>query len=248
MFATDLFQQVYAPVIAAWSRALPAIEAEYARQLASMTTDAPADAINDAERELERLFILLRPHLDRWALGIEKWHRGKWRGAVLSATNVDLATLIGPDDVRQTVQATIDWNVSLVKDVSAQIRSRIANEVFTGMREVKPAREVAKAIREAVGMGRKRSLLVASDQLSKITSQLADERRREAGIDVWKWRHSGKLHPRAEHLARDGNYYSDTPGGAGAIVDGQTVASPPEDRPGQLPYCGCRSQSVIVWD
>lgn len=83
-------------------------------------------------------------------------------------------------------------------------------------------------------MGRARSVRIASDQLSKITSSLAEERRREAGIDTWRWRHSGKRHPRADHVARNGKEYTDE--------------TAPKDRPGQLPYCGCRGQAVITLD
>jgi len=206
--------------------------------------------LDDALAEFDRLFILLRPNLRRWAVQVETWQRGKWRGAVLSATKVDLDTLIGPDDVAQTLEQATEWNASLVKDVSQQARQRIATAAFDGLRNRTPAREVAATIREAVGMSRTRSLLIASDQLSKTTAALASERRRQAGLDVWEWKHSGKLHPRSWHRQRDGFYYSDNPGRVGTVIDGKTVMAAPEagDLPGRLPYCGCRELSVMVFD
>jgi SPP1 gp7 family putative phage head morphogenesis protein len=153
---------------------------------------------------------------------------------VLSATGVDIGTLIGPEDVRATVAAYMEWNASLIRDISAQARQRISNAVFAGLQARTPAREVAKQIREATGMARDRSIRVASDQLSKITSSLADERRREAGLTSWKWRWSRKKHGRKEHIAREGKIYTD--------VDA------PEDLPGQLPFCGCRQLAVINLD
>lgn len=235
--ATDLFRSAFLPVIQTWEAAIPAIVAEYERTLSAMTTDAPADVeaqLSFVEQEVNRLLLVLTPRLRDWALRVERWQRGKWRGAVLSATGVDLQTLIGPEDVRETLETTINWNVALVKDVSAQAQQRISNAVFSGLNERKPSREVAKEIREATGMARRRSINIASDQLSKVTSALADERRREAGIDTWKWHHSGKLHPRAEHQARNGKEYTD--------------ATAPADLPGRLPFCGCRSQAVLTFD
>lgn len=235
--ATDLYRACYRPIIQAWERALPSISAEYERTLSQMTTDAPADidaALNDVSEEVRRLVLSLTPSLRDWALRVERWQRGKWRGAILSATGVDLQTMIGPEDVRQTLEAAINWNVNLIKDVSDQARQRISNSVFSGLNERKPATEVAKEIREVVGMGRNRARRIASDQLTKVTSALASERRREAGIEAWRWRHSGKAHPRLDHQARSGKEYTD--------------ATAPSDLPGRLPFCGCREQAVVKFD
>jgi SPP1 gp7 family putative phage head morphogenesis protein len=106
--------------------------------------------------------------------------------------------------------------------------------IYDGLRNNKPAREVAKELRAAVELGKARSIRIASDQLAKVTSALADERRREAGIDSWIWLHSGKRHPRIEHVARNGKEYNDK--------------KPPPEMPGQLPFCGCRSQAVVNFD
>ncbi|MBH0112721.1 hypothetical protein I5E68_07120 [Novosphingobium sp. YJ-S2-02] len=235
--ATDLYRACYLPVVQTWSAALPAIENAYARSLSELTTDAPADVkaeIDGAAEQVNRLLLLLTPQVRDWALRTERWYRGKWRGAVLSATGVDLDTMLGASDMRAPLETHIEWNTALIKDVSAQAQQRIGNAVFDGLRNRTPAREVAKTIREAVDMGRDRSTRIASDQLNKLSSALADERRREAGIETWRWRHSRKAHPRADHKARDGNEYTD--------------ATAPEDRPGQQPYCGCRAQAVITFD
>lgn len=248
MFAGDLYRGAYAPVIALWASAIPVIMAEYERTQAAQTQDSPADIqgkIADAERRLSILSITLTPFIERWALRVEQWTRGKWRNAVLSATNVDIGQIIGPLDARQTVESAINYNVALVKDVSAEAQRRMTAIIYDGLRGNKPAREVAKELREAVGLGRARSVRIASDQLSKLTSSLADERRRDAGITAWKWLHSGKLRGRADHIARNGNIYSDDLADVGQTLEGQTVKAPPEDRPGQLPFCGCRSQSVL---
>lgn len=252
-FATDLFRSCYLPVVEAWTEGATSIVAEYERSLSELTTDAPGDierVLSALAGELSRLVLTLTPRLRDWTVRVERWQRNRWRGAVLSATGVDLLTMLGPETARRSLDQTIAWNTELIADVSAQVRQRVSSAVFSGLQERRPAREVAKQISEAVGMARSRSLRIASDQLSKLSGELADERRREAGISCWKWRHSGKRHPRETHRAREGRIYSDDPARVGTVVDGQTVAAPPPpgDLPSRPPYCGCRSQSVIVFD
>lgn len=253
VLATDLYRAVYAPVVALWSRTAERVIAEYERSLSAITTDAPVDLqalLDEADSDLQRLVILLNAALTDWSVKVESWQRGKWRGAVLSALDVELGTLIGPEDARQTLAEYIEWNTSLVKDVSAQVRQRIANAAFTGLTQRLPARDVAKTIREATGMARDRSQRIASDQLSKLSSALAAERRRDAGLDVFEWRHSRKRHGRADHIPRDGKYYSESADRVGTEVDGKTVlAAPPKgDRAGEPPYCGCRELGVLIFD
>lgn len=249
--ATDLYRATYARVISAWNAALPAINDAYARSLSELTTDAPADVraeIEGAAEQINRLILLLTPQIREWALSVEKWQRGKWRGAVLSATGVDLETMLGPADVRASLETSIEWNTSLIKDVSDVTRQKIGNAVFDSLRNRTPAREVAKTISDSVGMSRKRSTRIASDQLNKLTSSLAEERRREAGLSDWEWVHSQKAHPRAQHVARNGNYYTDDPSRVGKVLNGKTLLAPPPDRCGQEPYCGCRPRAIISFD
>lgn len=250
---TDLYLSAYRPVTQLWSRWAEQIIAEYERSLSALTTDAPIDIqnlIDQADGEFQRILIEIAAALEQWGLRVEAWQRGKWRGAILSATGVDLATLLGPADVRETIEQYLAWNTALVKDVSAQAQKRMSDAVFSGLTQRLPAREVAASIRDAVDMSRKRSIAIASDQLSKMTSELARERTRQAGLDVFAWHHSRKAHPRANHKARDGHLYSENADRVGATVDGKVVeqAPPKGDRAGEPPYCGCRERGVLVFD
>lgn len=251
--ATDLYLSAYDPVVRLWRQAGDRLDTEYARTLSALTTDSTADMsgiLDEADDLFTRLLLRLEPLLRDWMLRTERWHRRKWVAAVQSAASVDLSTMLGAEEVRETLGDYIRWNVALVKGVGAQARKRLSDIVFAGVTNRTPAREVAASIREVHGMTRRRALGIASDQLSKVTSALADERRRQAGIDVWEFLHSGKLHPREEHKARNGHYYTDNPDRIGQVVDGKTIEAPPppDDRPGRKPYCGCRARSVLIFD
>lgn len=228
---------VRAPAL--WQAAEPRIVAAYARTLGEMgaITDSPADIereLGSIADEITRLLFELTPALRDWSLRQERYVRGRWQANVLSAAGVDLTTVIGPADMRDPLAIWLERNLSLVRSVSDDTRARIGDIVFRGLNARTPARDVAKEISEATGMGRRRAQRIASDQAAKLTASLADERRRQAGVEQWKWRHSGKLHPREEHIRRDGKLYSD--------------GKPPADMPGQLPFCGCVQQPVLMLD
>lgn len=87
---------------------------------------------------------------------------------------------------------------------------------------------------------------MAADQNVKLSSALNEERRRQAGITSWSWVHSGKVHFREEHKARDGLLYSEDPGKVGDKYQGKRIRKPPADKPGELPWCGCTSRAVLI--
>jgi uncharacterized protein with gpF-like domain len=237
--AQNLFA-IYARVVSAWKDALERINAAYAKTLSEITTDSADDirsAMDAVDAEIQRIVLLLTPDLRQWALGIERVQRDKFVSSVLSASAVDLNTVLTAGDMNDTLQAAIEWNVSLIKDVSDETRRRIANAIFAGLTARMPAVDVAKEIQEAVAMSRARALRIAGDQTVKLGERLNRARQEQAGVTKFKWRHSAKRHPRSWHLARDGKVYP---------WEGSGI--PADDMPGVPPLCGCTAQGVITFD
>jgi SPP1 gp7 family putative phage head morphogenesis protein len=58
---------------------------------------------------------------------------------------------------------------------------------------------------------------------------------KQAGLDEYQWQHSGKLHYRPHHRARDGKIFK------WGEID-------PLDMPGIPPFCGCKKRAVIRFD
>lgn len=245
--ATDLYQSCYRPVVQTLAAFQVRLMAEYERSLAQLTTDSATTLegeMDGLDGLLRRLVLELTPRLRNWLLRTERWHRGKWRGAVLSATGVKLDTMLTAGDVNETLDTFLARNTALVKDVGDQARGRMSDAVFRGLTARLPAREVAKDIRKAVDMSRRRALGIASDQLSKAASALDGERMKQAGITEFKYVHSGKLHARPWHKARDGKIYNLE---TRQEVGGDDVIEA-DDMPGVPPWCGCRKQAHISFD
>lgn len=217
----------------------------------SVLNDAPSDqasAIAGAERDATRLILEFTNGLRDWILRVERWHRAKWTAAVESSTTINLSSILTTTEVTETMETFLERNVALVRNVSDQARGRISDAVFRGYQERRPAREVAKDISEATGLARKRSLGIASDQNSKISAALDRTRRDEAGLSLFRYRHSGKLHARPWHKVRDGKIYDSATGkqveADGSPKSGGDVIAA-DDRPGMPPWCGCREQAYL---
>jgi uncharacterized protein with gpF-like domain len=231
---------IYYQVVNTWSDAKAKIMAEYEKTLNELQTDSAASTGNEIDsvaEEIRRLVLLLTPDLRRWALRVEAVHRGKWVRNIMSATSVDLSTILSPDDVADTVEASLEWNTALIRDVSDETRRRIANSVFAGFQRRAPAAEIAKEISASVGLARARSRRIAADQSVKLGARLNRARQIQAGLTSFKWRHSGKVHPRSWHLARNDKVYP---------WEGSGI--PADDMPGVPPFCGCTAQGVVTFD
>jgi SPP1 gp7 family putative phage head morphogenesis protein len=234
--ANDL-AAIYAPAWQVWRDHEAAIMAAYDPKPLTdrLTTDSPEQAqteIDSAARDfLSRLLVEITPALRRWVVRAERIHREKWASAIEAGTGIDLSTILTSGETQETVEAFVQRNVALVRNVSDQAQSRISDAVFRGYQNRTPAREVAKEVREATGMARARSIRIAGDQNAKLSAALDLERQAEAGLEQYRWRHSHKAHPRAEHQARDGKLFK--------------LGEPAGDTPGQAPFCGCRAEAWI---
>ena len=167
-----------------------------------------------------------------WANQMVQWHTRRIVQNLKYAGNVDLASeLFSP--AGNTVADALARNASLVRNVSDETRAKIADIVFRGVQGRIPAREVAKEIAAATGIARKRALRIASDQAVKLSAALDRQRMRDLGFTSFEWRHSGKLHYRDWHKARNGKVFS---------LDDPKLRG---DMPGDLPFCGCKSQATM---
>jgi len=210
---------------------------------AGRTDDLPdyesaADALGHEIAVLVANITVTGGALDVWAAGVEQWHRNRVIAGALSAANVDLTTRLSPFEVRATVGEAVAWNTSLIRNVSEDMRQRIANVFFEGFRTGMPPRELGKRLAEVGGIGRRRANNIAADQTTKLSAALTRARGVEMEIAEFVWRSSHKVNYRPEHLARDGKHYATSE----AEAKRTGLRPPPADRAGELIACGCTEQ------
>lgn len=232
--------RLYLAVVRVWAEGVKNdILPEYRKSLSEMVTDSPSDLrerIEEVGRRALSVTLAFEGLFSGWATRFSRRHLKKLISSLRYKTNVDLSTQIGPRDVAQTLEDVIQRNVALVRNVSDQTRYRISDIVYRNLSNRTPAREVARELNEALGLGRKRSLRIAQDQATKLAAALDEERQRQLGMDSFEWIHSRKKHPRAEHLARDGKVFR---------WDSEVARTDP---PGYKPFCGCKARGILEID
>lgn len=220
---------------AAWLESALRDEARRAPFVKDSLDDIAAQ-MGASDETISRLIVSLTPELSDWIVRAERIHRSRFIAAAKTAAGVRLETLIGPETAQTTLRAAYETNLGLIRDISDDMRTRIGRIVFDGFQQRRPRREVAKALNDALQIGRKRALLIASDQTTKLSALLDQERQEELGIDKFRWRHSGKVHYRPHHKARDGKVFP----WRGNSLNG--------DLPGIAINCGCKAQAYVDLD
>lgn len=229
--------RVYIGVVDVWAGAVPGLLDIYARTQSEMVRDSVGEmevAIERTSGDAVRAIFSFRWLLDGWLADLVRWHTGKLAASLKYATNVDISSIIGPAPA-DTLEAVIARNVALVRNVSDQTREKIADAIYRGLTQRTPVRDVAKEISGIIGGQKARSRRIASDQLSKISSALDTSRANDLGLTEWVWSHSGKIHYRPWHKARDGKVYDDR----------KLPKDVEQDQPGFAPFCGCKKRYRI---
>lgn len=212
---------------------------EQAMPVPGVTTDAAHDdfdrilsiILTQTNAAMARLQLRIRD----WATSQEQTHRTRWKDGVLSATGIDISTVLHPHHTDRTVGTAVSRSTALIRDIGDEARKRIGDAVIAGVQQRKHPRQVAKEIMETEDMSYRRAENIAADQSNKLNASLDRARQEEVGITGFTWRHSGKVHARPEHLDRDGEFY-----------DWDTTDIEPGDFPGEPPFCGCVAQATIV--
>lgn len=234
----DELARIYIKVLRVWRDAGARLVATYDPPPIDTVRDNVSEteaAIASAQAEAGAVVVTLTAEVEGWINRLARWHTNRWRNNVRSKTGVTIDQFLTNAAIEAELRASLAWNTSLIRNISDQARDRIANIVWAGWRAGTPRKEIAKQINEAVALGVKRSRRVAVDQATKLSADLDRARALEAGLEDWVWVHSGKVHFRPDHKARDGKEYN-------------WITNRPADLPGQLPFCGCKSRALLRFD
>lgn len=241
-FSDDL-ARIYLKVLRVWRDAAnDSLLPVYAREISitdSLTRD-DADAINAeiaaAEARVTAVIAALGITVEAWERSFGKWHDDKFAAYTKAGTGIDVSLLISSQEIEDELRAILAENLRLIRSVSDEARDRISGSIWRGFLARTPRRDVAKEINHALLLGRARSFRIAVDQTTKLSASLDRARQEEAGFTSFRWRHSGKLHFRPWHKARNGKIYK------WASKVART------DPPGHAPFCGCKAQAVLNLD
>lgn len=130
----------------------------------------------------------------------------------LSVAGVKWPTATYNEAVKNTMGAAVEFNHTLITNISEEVHEKIYNAVMLSLTSPVPEQQgtsgIENALKEVGGFSKKRIELIARDQTAKLTSSLSDERMEENGVEEYEWAHSsaGKT-PRESHKAMNGHVF-----------------------------------------
>lgn len=237
--------RAYLPVVRIWENHKQDLLSEYSRTLQELSDEDRAnEMLRDSPDAMQFLIetinslavqaqLSFRGDLELWLNRTALWHMRKFTSQIKYASNVDVSTQVSVGDTRTTMNEFLLRNVNLIRNVNDETRSRISEIIFRGFTNRTSLTEIAREISKATGMARDRSLRIASDQTVKLSAKLDEERQKQMGMDSFRWMHSGKVHYRPEHKARNNKIF------AWSSDVGK------KDPPGFLPFCGCKAKGIL---
>jgi len=139
--------------------------------------------------------------------------------------------------VRDTLNASLEYNVGLIKTIPVEYHKRIEGIVMRAYSLGLTLEDMTKQIQEVYPVTVARAAFIARDQCNKANSVLNRARLLEVGVEkaVWMHSHMGKR-PRPDHVASNGKVYKVA---QGCLISGEYI------QPGHLINCRCTARPII---
>ena len=238
-------------------RALVArVRKDVATLVASMKSDylaAQSELTHDAIPKKQR--EAFQKLAEKWD-GIDDFAKRLARNAATKALNivdksvaqmikqsvaVDVSSFLRPDTkIGAAMNAAVDWNVALIKDLPAkyigEVEDAVAENWGSGMRW----EDLIDDIAERGNVSEDRAKLIARDQTNKMNGDFNKTRQTGLGIDSFVWRTSQDERVRASHAELEGQVFTWE---VGATIDDEEGCIP-----GSPIQCRCTGEPVIDLD
>ncbi|WP_256856093.1 phage minor head protein [Rodentibacter ratti] len=150
-------------------------------------------------------------------------------------TGVDLATYLNNSpNIKDKLEMTQLWNVSLISNLQADYLNKINNAVTQSVLSGGDIKDLAAQIKEIAKVSEKRAALIARDQTSKFNAALTQARHEDLGVKKYMWSTAGDERVRDSHAEKDGQIFE--------------YANPPEDTGHPGHDINCRCVQIAVFD
>lgn len=136
------------------------------------------------------------------------------------------------------MSTVVEENVLLVKDLTDEQSKRLQSVVLRGMREGIAISRTAGDVQRALGVAKRRAVLIARTETHKLTQQLADRRAEDAGLTRGVWRAVMDNRTSSQHARFNGKSFDIKKG----LWDPKTRSW---NWPGRRPNCRCWTDYII---
>lgn len=136
------------------------------------------------------------------------------------------------------MSTVVEENVLLVKNLTDEQSKRLQSVVLRGMREGVAISRTAGDVQRALGVAKRRAVLIARTETHKLTQQLADRRAEDAGLTRGVWRAVMDNRTSSQHARFNGKSFDLKKG----LWDPKTRSW---NWPGRRPNCRCWTDYII---
>lgn len=212
------------------------LNAGRASTLLDVRTDTKSPLLSQILERIQREMLdVMKPHeLERLALTFagrtSTFQREQLQRQTRAALGVDLNSM--EPNLAPVLDAFAAENVELITSLPTQylddLRLQTEEAVASGVR----AETLADTFVERYGIAENRAMLIANDQIGKLTGNLNEVRQEALGINSYTWRIVGDNRVRDEHEALEGEVFDWTD-------------EPPDGHPGQAINCRCYAEPNV---
>jgi len=201
-----------------WADVVASIMAEVRKQYDAATSTEIESVVSEFGSQTDAFNMVEVRRQMRSMLGIDIWTEIPEIGPMLQAWGVD--------------------NVGLIKSIPETYFSQVEGMVLRSFNAGTRAEELAPRIAKRFAVSESRGMLIARDQISKLTGDLTRQRQTSLGIEKYRWRTSQDERVRASHRRLNNKVFS---------WDKPPVTNSAGDRnhPGGDYQCRCTAEPVI---
>jgi SPP1 gp7 family putative phage head morphogenesis protein len=110
--------------------------------------------------------------------------------------------------VQSEMKMWVSENVRLIKTIPEKMLTKVEEIVYTAVRTGVTHTELSKRLVESFGVSKKRAVIIARDQINKLSGNLTRVRNLELDIDEYKWLTSRDDRCRPSHKVLEGKICS----------------------------------------
>jgi len=169
--------------------------------------------------------------VDDFAFRASEFNQAQWSKIMRSVLGVDV--FVSELWLEPLVASWRRENVKLIKNISDKALDDIEGAVQRGLRSGQRHEELAKTIATKTGYAKKRSQIIARDQISKLNGNLTHLRQQDLGIKSYVWQTSLDERVLPSHAANEGEEY-------------KWNDSPATGHPGEDILCRCTASPVFA--
>lgn len=123
-----------------------------------------------------------------------------------------LPNVISQADYDKIREIWVNRNMDLIRSIDRRtmeaVRYTLGNNIIKAADDKALAAELKDTIMKMAEVNEKRAILIATDQVGKLNSQLVQLEQMSQGVEFYKWRTMGDGRVRAQHAARNGHTFS----------------------------------------